>query len=200
VAVVASKQTGTPLDADVAVAEGLLAGDPSAPLEAWRRFSPAVAVTLRRMLGPGGDLEDMVQEVFLRFFDGLGGLRNRQSIRAFITGIAVRRAQEEIRRRDVRRRLAHLLPSFLRPRTFELDTQSRDAIARLYRVLDSLRPEDRTLYVLRYIQGLDHNRLAEVLGVSSAAALFGAGSFSGVGRPALPASLYQAQRAERLGR
>jgi hypothetical protein len=34
----------------------------------------------------------------------------------------------------------------------------------------------------------------------SAAALFGTGSFSGVGRPALPASLYQAQRAERLER
>lgn len=151
---------------DLALAEALLQGEPAAAQEAWRRFAPAVQVTLRRMLGPGGDLEDLIQDVFLRFFDALSGLRSIQSIRAFITGIAIRRAQEELRRREVRRRFAHLLPAFLRPRTIELDAQSRDAVAHLYRLLDTLSVEERTLYVLRYIQGLDHARLADALGMS----------------------------------
>jgi RNA polymerase sigma-70 factor, ECF subfamily len=151
---------------DLILAEALLAGDPSAAKEAWRRFSPPVRVTLRRMLGPGGDLEDLIQDVFLRFFDALCSLRSVESIRAFITGIAIRRAQEELRRREVRRRFSHLLPAFLRPRTTELDDQSRDAVAHLYRVLDTLSPDERTLYVLRYIQGMDHARLADALGVS----------------------------------
>ena len=118
------------------------------------------------MLGPGADVEDLVQDVFLRFFEAIRSLRKLESIRAFITGIAIRRAQEEVRRRDVRRRLAHLLPSFLRPRTVELDAQSRDAVVHLYRALDALGADDRTLYVLRYIQGMDHARLAETLEVS----------------------------------
>jgi RNA polymerase sigma factor (sigma-70 family) len=153
-----------PADSDLA--QDLLRQKPEAALEAWQRFSPAVAVVLRRMLGPGSDVEDLVQDVFLRFFEAIRELRKLESIRAFITGIAIRRAQEEIRRRDVRRRLAHLLPSFLRPRTIELDTQSRDAVAHLYRALDSLGADDRVLYVLRFIQGLDHARLAEALEVS----------------------------------
>jgi RNA polymerase sigma-70 factor, ECF subfamily len=155
---------GPPADTDLA--QALLESRPAAAIEAWRRFSPTVAVILRRMLGPGADVEDLVQDVFLRFFEAIRGLRKLESIRAFITGIAIRRAQEEVRRRDVRRRLAHLLPSFLRPRTVELDAQSRDAVVRLYRALDTLGADDRTLYVLRYIQGLDHARLAETLEVS----------------------------------
>jgi RNA polymerase sigma-70 factor (ECF subfamily) len=132
------------VDDDGALARSLLEGRRTAALEAWRRFQPAVELTLRRMLGPGNDLEDLVQEVFLRFFDSLRGLRNVESVRAFITGIAIRRAQEEIRRRTVRRRLSHLIPSFLRPRVVEPDPQSRDAIARLYRALDALTVEERS--------------------------------------------------------
>ena len=153
-------------DGDAALARSLLDWKPAAALEAWRRFAPAVAVTLRRMLGPGSDVEDLVQDVFLRFFEAIRGLRNLESIRAFITGIAIRRGHEELRRRDVRRRLSHLLPAFLRPRTVEPDPQSRDAVVHLYRALDTLGADERTLYVLRFIEGHDHARLAETLQVS----------------------------------
>lgn len=151
---------------DCLLARELLAWKPVATLEAWRRFSPGVTVTLRRMLGPSGDVEDLVQDVFLRFFEAIPSLRKLDSLRAFITGIAIRRGHEELRRRDVRRRLAHLLPGCLVRRSVELDTQSRDAVVRLYRALDALTSDERTLYLLRHVEGLDHAQLAAAFAVS----------------------------------
>src|SRR6185436_198877 len=49
-------------DDDVFLARSLIEGRSEAALLAWRRFHPLVETTLRRMLGPGGDLQDLTQE------------------------------------------------------------------------------------------------------------------------------------------
>ena len=68
------------------------------------------------MLGPGVDLQDLTQEVFLRFFGKIRELKKLESLRSFVMAIAVRRAQEEIKRRRVRRWFAPLLgEGILRP-------------------------------------------------------------------------------------
>ena len=53
---------------DEHLALALVEGRTGAALRAWRRFNPLVLRTLRRMLGPGVDIQDMAQDVFLRFF------------------------------------------------------------------------------------------------------------------------------------
>src|SRR5687767_2931378 len=74
------------------LARALLEGRRGAAPLAWRRFYPIVISTLRRLLGPGDDLPDLAQDVFARFFAKLRDLRKQGSIRAFVTGIAFRRA------------------------------------------------------------------------------------------------------------
>src|SRR5687767_4890540 len=85
------------------LARALIEGREGAAPVAWRRFYPIVISTLRRLLGPSDDLPDLAQDVFARFFMKLRDLRKQGSIRAFVTGIAFRRAREEIKRRRVRR-------------------------------------------------------------------------------------------------
>jgi RNA polymerase sigma-70 factor (ECF subfamily) len=153
---------------DARLARALIEGRAEAALVAWERFQPTVQVTLLRMLGPGHDLEDMVQEVFLRFFDRIREVRKQHSLRPYIIGIAIRRAQEEIRRRQVRRRLAPLLPMLLRPTSTQIDEHGRDALVHFYRALDHLSVEDRTLYVLRFIEELDHVHMSELMDMSVA--------------------------------
>jgi RNA polymerase sigma-70 factor (ECF subfamily) len=150
------------------LAGALLAGRPGAALLAWERFSPTVQLTLLRMLGPGHDLEDLTQEVFLRFFDRVRDVRKHGSLRPFIIGIAIRRAQEEIRRRQIRRRLAPFLPIFLQRTFTEIDEQGRDALVHFYGLLDKLSIEDRTIYVLRYVEEMDHAQMSEVMDMSVA--------------------------------
>jgi RNA polymerase sigma-70 factor (ECF subfamily) len=158
--------TGSPED-DVLLARDLIEGRAEAALSAWRRFHPLVETTLRRMLGPGGDLQDLAQEVFLRFFTKVGELKKVESLRPFVMAIAIRRAQEEIKRRRVRRWFAPLLGDSLMPSTTtEMDPENRQAIMHLYRVIDRLSVTDRTIYVLRYIEGLEQAQISETLGIS----------------------------------
>jgi RNA polymerase sigma-70 factor, ECF subfamily len=152
---------------DARLAQDLIAGRAEAALLAWRRFHPLVETTLRRMLGPGGDLQDLTQEVFLRFFSKVGELKKVESLRPFVMAIAIRRAQEEIKRLRVRRWFAPLLgEAVLGPTTTEMDPETRQAIVHLYRVIDRLNLMDRTIYILRYIEGLEQAQISETLGVS----------------------------------
>ncbi|HEY3594545.1 MAG TPA: sigma factor, partial [Polyangiaceae bacterium] len=54
---------------DAALARAMIADDPRAPRVAWHRFAPMVHRILKRTLGPGADVEDLVQEVFLCLYD-----------------------------------------------------------------------------------------------------------------------------------
>jgi RNA polymerase sigma-70 factor (ECF subfamily) len=119
------------------------------------------------MLGPGVELQDLTQEVFLRFFGKVKELKKLESLRSFIMAIAIRRAQEEIKRRRVRRWFAPLLgDSFMRPATTEMDPEAREAVLRLYDTIDKLNVRDRTIYVLRFIEGLEQAEISDAIGLS----------------------------------
>jgi RNA polymerase sigma-70 factor (ECF subfamily) len=119
------------------------------------------------MLGPDGDIEDLAQDVFLRFFRKVTGLKKVESLRSFVMAIAIRRAQEEIRRRRVRRWFAPITTQLLAlPPTIEMDPEAREVIVHLYRVIDRLRLKDRTIYILRYIEGLEQAEIADLVGIS----------------------------------
>ena len=155
------------VDEDVLLAQSLFDGHKEAALTAWRRFSPLVYRTLRRMLGPGVDLQDLTQEVFLRFFGKVKELKKRESLRSFVMAIAIRRAQEEIKRRRVRRWFAPLLgDAMMRPATTEMDPEAREAIVHLYETIDRLNVRDRTIYILRFIEGLEQGEISQTMGIS----------------------------------
>ena len=89
---------------DADLVEGLVARRPAAQGAVLRKFGPLVRRTLERSLGVGPEIEDVAQEVFLRLFRKVAGIKNPRSLRHFVIGIAVRTASEEVRRRSRRRR------------------------------------------------------------------------------------------------
>jgi RNA polymerase sigma-70 factor, ECF subfamily len=150
------------------LARALLEGRRGAAPLAWRRFYPIVISTLRRLLGPGDDLPDLAQDVFARFFAKLRDLRKQGSIRAFVTGIAFRRAREEIKRRRVRRTSANLVLFHLNELSLAriTDPERRHAAGRLYGMMSHLSENDRSAYTLRFIEGLELNEIATTLQIS----------------------------------
>jgi len=56
---------------DAALVAGVRAGEPGAAGKMWDRYASLVRRVLRRMLGPV-DVEDGVQDAFLRLFRDLG--------------------------------------------------------------------------------------------------------------------------------
>lgn len=154
-----------PADGDASLAAALLAGEPTAAKVAWTRYSPLVLRLLRRYFGPGPDRQDLCQEVFLRFFARIAELREPAALRNFLIGICLGVAQNELRRGRVRRWI------FL-TQTGELpdapvvgsDPEAREATGRVYTMLGTLTPEDRTLFVARYVEKMELADIATAVG------------------------------------
>ncbi len=155
-------------DADAALALAAARGDAWAAGVVWDRYSGPVRGMLRRSLG-AQDVDDQVQEVFLRFFRHVDALRDATAVRSFLFGIAFRVAGSELRRRKVRRFLG-LTPSgdVPSPATPPLDAEAREALVRLYGILDRLEPESRLLFTMRYVEGRELTEMAEAAHVSLA--------------------------------
>src|SRR5450432_3188681 len=134
---------------ELALARAVLAGEPWAQREVWERFSPMVHGVLRRALGPGHDFEDLLQDVFLRVFDRVSGLREPSALRSFIYSVTIRVVRWEIRRAQSRRRhQAAVLEHRDGPEAITVDPETRDLVARAQAVLDSMPAKERAVFVL----------------------------------------------------
>jgi RNA polymerase sigma-70 factor (ECF subfamily) len=148
---------------DAALVEALLREQPGAGRQAWRRFVPLVRATVRRLLGPSRDEEDVVQEVFMRFFTTVKRLREPALVRSWLFGICVRVVRKEIRKKALRSwlRLAPAEELCAWP-AIPGDPDAREAVRRFYRVIDGLGGEARSLFVVRYIEGRELADVARV--------------------------------------
>src|SRR4051812_4532180 len=154
---------------DAELARALIARDPRAPRALWRRFAPMVFRMLRRALGPGHDVEDLAQEVFLCVFEKVRGLREPAALKAFVISITVLTTRTELRRLWVRRWVRLSGKTDLgKVNVVHPDTDSREALARFYAVLDRVNTKDRTAFVLRFMEGLELVEVASALGLSLA--------------------------------
>ena len=158
------------LEGDESLVAALRRGDPRAELAAWNRFSPRVDRTLRRLLGPSedsGSREDLLQEVFIRFFKRVDTLREAGAVGGFLAGIAVNVVHGEIARR--RRRSWLRLTSTGSPPEVSAphpDSEAREAVAHYYRQLEALSAKDRSIFVARTIEGLTLVEVAAAHGMS----------------------------------
>jgi RNA polymerase sigma-70 factor (ECF subfamily) len=157
-------------NADAALVHAAWRGDRSAQAAIWRRYLPLVRSRMSRAIG-GQDIEDHVQEVFLRLFQVLPDLRDPSALRSFIIGITLRVAGTELRRRRGRYWL-QLTPSGDLPEPIsppEPD-EPREAVARLSAILGNFTPESYRVIELRYVEGKELTEVAQAIDVSLATA------------------------------
>lgn len=160
----------TDFDTDEGLVAGLRRGDTRAELAAWNRFSARVDATLRRLLGPGQDpqaREDLLQEVFIRFFARVGTLRVAAAVGGFLTGITIHVVHGELARRR-RRSWLRLTSTGVTPDVASPPpcAEAREAVLRYYQKLEALSPKDRSIFVARTIEGLTLAEVASVHGLS----------------------------------
>jgi RNA polymerase sigma-70 factor (ECF subfamily) len=154
-------------DADLVSA--FLQGQAAAPAEIWARCYPMVRRIAFRLAGPGQDTDDIIQEVFLRLYRQLPGLRDPAALRAFALAICVRVVKGDQRGRWLKRWLGLFQDGVIPEReTGAVDLDAREALARFYRILDGLSPQHRAAFVLRQIEGLELAEVAAALGISLA--------------------------------
>lgn len=142
-------------------------GDRDALAAIWDRYSSLVRGVVYGALGPDQSVEDLVQEVFLAFLRGAGRIQDGAAVRGYLATMAVRQAAQEIRRRKVRR-LVGLSSTGELPEqpTAPADSEHREAVAALHRVLSRLSDRRRMAFILRQVQGLEMLEVAQALDIS----------------------------------
>ena len=154
------------LSTDEELGRALVAGHPDAPRVAWRRFLPMVRRMLRRALSGRTEIDDVAQVVFLCFFRRVHSLRDPVALRAFVIGIALRVAHEEVRRGRRQRRSAQTQALQDDSVVIAADAAAKHAFANLRRLLERLRYRERAAFTLRFVEGMDCAEVAQALGVS----------------------------------
>lgn len=121
----------------------------------FRRHAAHVARVATRLLGRDAEVEDVVQDVFLIAFRGLGALRDPAATKAWLTKVAVRVSTRRLRWRRVRRLLG--LESHAGYEDLpdpSLSSEEQVVVSRIYALLDRLPVVDRVAWTLRRV---DHN-------------------------------------------
>ena len=109
--------------------------------------------------------EDSCQEIFLALVEAAGRFQPGRSVRAYLAGIAVRKAREHRRniwfQRTVLRRLS-FVPAGL---SSQVDEQV-DARVEGRRLLSALAPGFREVLVLHVVEGMSAEEISAALGIS----------------------------------
>jgi len=165
--------TGDKIDrkADRALVDACRRGDPSAWRELYRTWSGPMGRFLRGAMGVR-DVDDMVQSVFLEFLNSIESFRHDASLATWLYTIARRVVYRSIRTESRRRRKHRAVAEVTQAdgwRPADPDALRRtEARSQLRVVSDALAQMDeryRMVWVLREIEGLGNDQIAEILDV-----------------------------------
>jgi RNA polymerase sigma-70 factor (ECF subfamily) len=160
-------QTSAPEAPDVGLVRAARAGDRQACFVLWSRYATMVQRIVRRFLGPGPDSQDVCQEVFLRLFKRLHQLHDPSTLQGFVVSVTLGVARNEARRRRIRA-IVGLVPEDALPNSATPPDhgEAREAARALYKMLDSLNAEDRSLFIARFAERMELVEVAAAHGMS----------------------------------
>lgn len=170
---VASVSTSAPsavLDLDLGLVERHRAGDTEAFDEVYGRFEEMVYNLAFRLAG-AEEAADLTQEIFLRVYRNLGSFRGRSTLKTWIFRIAINHCRDRLSRKfpltqPIDDEYGEDSVSIADPARGPEDLAvAADEGRRVGEALARLHPTFREAVVLRDLEGLAYEEIAEVLGV-----------------------------------
>ena len=146
------------------------AGDQRAASELVQRHADAVA-RFAASVGARNDVEEIVQDTFVRAFASLHGFRGESSLRTWLLTIARRllldrRRAERRRGQQVEVHDAHVVTEFDALDSLVADESRR----RMHAAVRKLSPTQREVFTLRVSEGLSYREIADTVGTTEGAA------------------------------
>jgi RNA polymerase sigma-70 factor (ECF subfamily) len=141
-------------------------GEAAAAGRLYDRHAATVQRMVYRLLGRDGEIDDILQEVFIYALRSVDKLREPAALKSWLLGIAVGKVRSHLRLR-YRRRWLSFLPHDELPEPEPTAPESDAELVQQVRgVLDELPPEERIALVLCRIEGLSFIEAASVSGMS----------------------------------
>lgn len=137
-------------------------GDEKAIRWVMRKYRERVVRLASHVLHNPRDAEDVAQEAFVKAFRLIGQFRGESGFYAWLYRIVINLCLDRMRRKCSTSEMsldATILPTVVSPSP---DLDKRLAVEQ---ILDTLSPPMRAALVLREVEGLDYNEIAEVLDI-----------------------------------
>jgi RNA polymerase sigma-70 factor, ECF subfamily len=153
---------------DAVLLQGLQCADADAQTALFDVCEPAVRRVISRILRRADEVADAVQDTFVRSFRNAIQVKEPEALRGWVVRVAETVALDQLRRHQ-RRRIGdedgHALAELAADEpSFEL----RLAVRYACQVIEKLPGDERTVFALRYVDGMEIGRLATHCGVSLA--------------------------------
>jgi len=130
-------------------------------------YQPRVTRLAHRLLGWAGDVDDVVQDVFLAALRNSGGFRSESSLWTWLTAITLNRCRSGRRRNALLPKLFKVLG---KPRTAapaDEDTLRDEVASEVRSAVAALPAADREVIVLFYLEQQSSAEMSAALGVST---------------------------------
>ncbi|HXI59495.1 MAG TPA: sigma-70 family RNA polymerase sigma factor [Polyangia bacterium] len=160
------------LGSDESLVARAAGGDRQAFDDLYRRYVDVVWARLGRLIGPDPEREDLLQQIFLDLFRALPRFRGDASLRTFLYRIVLNTASDHLKRR---RRSPAAIPDDQLDELMDADASpeqrvaERQRLARTFAALDRLKPKKRIAFLLRVVEGLSLDEIAELTDATPAA-------------------------------
>lgn len=165
-----SAPSPAPVPSDEALVSSFRGGDERAATELVRRHATPLGRFLYGLGAPAGEVEDLVQESFIRAFRALDGWRGEATFRSWLFRIGANLRKDQFRR-DRGRTMISILEADIQDRADpQADAEAGEAAGRLRQALVSLPRLQREVFLLRAQQGLEYDEIAAALGTTPGAA------------------------------
>lgn len=149
-------------------------GDRRALEDVLGRFAPELERLLIRIVGPGADVEDVLQDALMAVVAAFPRYRGEASLRTWMTKIAVRVGYDALRSPQRRRAVLQVVPNQEESAAQGGAGPDREAIGkwqlgRVYDHLATIPPKRRLALVLHVFEGFPIDEVAALTGATRAA-------------------------------
>jgi RNA polymerase sigma-70 factor (ECF subfamily) len=150
---------------DAALVADVLAGDVEAFAVLLRRYRDAYTRFAVRMLGSADEADDVLQSAFVRAFRSLGRCTEPECFGAWLYRIVVNECRTYAARRGRRERWYAGDPDALDRVADPRDPAGEEVLRQeLQDALDRLTPEYREAFILKHVEFLTYEEIAEITG------------------------------------
>ena len=162
-----SSQSSMDRDSDGALVAAAIAGNLDAFAALSRRHRDRCTRFAVRMVGSLDDADDVLQSAFMRAYRALPSCRDPERFGSWLYQIVANECRTFATRRARRER------RFVRELEFDGAVaplaESRDALDDIQYALDKLEPEQREAFLLKHVEDLSYDEMAEITGAGISA-------------------------------
>lgn len=144
-------------------------GDASAFRDLYDEYVGGVHRHVSLLIGPGPEVDDLIQLVFLNVFNSVGRFRGQSAFSTWLFRITVNVVRQEIRVKARRRRLSTAAIDVQKVKeTMSGPTPEKEisACQEVYEILDTISVKKRETFILYTYEGYSLEEIATLLGSS----------------------------------